>query len=81
MFWLHFVSNNISLYRDTSEAIYRYVCILYRCNSNLHLNFLKFPEGACPQIPLDSDVAHFAAPTWVEPWMYFIHFASYLQST
>ena len=34
MFWLHFVSNNILLYRDTSEAIYRYVYILYRCNSS-----------------------------------------------
>ena len=36
MFWLHFVSNNISLYRDTSEAIYRYVYTLYRCNSSTH---------------------------------------------
>ena len=34
MFWL---SNNILLYRDTSEAIYRYVYILYRCNSSLHI--------------------------------------------
>ena len=34
MFWLHFVSNNISPYRDTSEAIYRYVYTLYCCNYN-----------------------------------------------
>ena len=33
MFWLHFVSKNISLYRDTSEAIYRYVYTQNRRNS------------------------------------------------
>jgi len=38
MFWLHFISNNISLYRDTSEAIYRYVYTLYGCNSTVYLN-------------------------------------------
>jgi len=31
---LNFVSNNISLYHDTSEATYRYVYKLYHCNSN-----------------------------------------------
>ena len=27
---LHFVSHNISLYRDTPEAIYRYIYTVYR---------------------------------------------------
>ena len=43
MFWLHFVSNNISLYRDTSEAIYQYVYTLYRCNSTEQWN--EVPES------------------------------------
>ena len=37
---IYLVSNNISLYRDTSEAIYQYVSVLthcmYRCNSRSH---------------------------------------------
>ena len=32
---LHFVSRNISLYRDTSEAIYRYIYTLYCCISTV----------------------------------------------
>ena len=31
MFWLHFVSHNISLYCDTSETIYRHIYTLYHC--------------------------------------------------
>ena len=42
MFWFHFVSNNISLYRDTSETIYQYVYTLYRCNSCEYKKLIVF---------------------------------------
>ena len=44
MFWLNFVSNNISLYRDTSEAIYQYVYTLYRCNSTMYKTIVPFSQ-------------------------------------
>ena len=38
------ISCNISLYRDTQVAIYRYVQIVYRCISNTHTHKHTYPH-------------------------------------